>query len=297
MSGPGPRCIAAFAVVPVAAVVGPALLVATGAIFVTMAAIASPGRGHQTRPDPRRRTRRLVPSWWQVVLGAASAVVVWVATGWPVAGLSMGLLAGWVPTLGAKGRQRNAEMAVASGVARVAAMMRDQVLVGADVAEAIRGCVAMAPAAIAPEVTEMAERLQGEEPGPALAAFAERVGDPMAELLAVSLRFALTRRTARLADLFDEVARATEEQVRTRRAIEKDRRRLRTSMWSVMVAVTTWLIVIYFLSGTYLAPYHGFEGQAVMALAGAAFGAGLVGLARMDRIGGPKRLRLQLEAP
>ena len=209
----------------------------------------------------------------------------------------MGLLAAWVPTLSAKGRQRTAEMAVASGVARFAAMMRDQVLVGADVAEAIRGCVAMAPAAIAVEIAEMAERLQGEEPGPALAAFAESVSDPMAELLAVSLRFALTRRTARLADLLDEVARATEEQVRTRRAIEKDRRRLRTSMWSVMAAVNTWLVVIYLLSGTYLAPYYGFEGQAIMALAGAAFAAGLIGLARMDHIGGPKRLRLRLEAP
>jgi hypothetical protein len=140
----------------------------------------------------------------------------------------------------------------------------------------------------------MAERLQVEEPGEVLAAFADEVNDPMAEMLAVSLRFALTRRTAKLADLFDEVARATEEQVRTRRSIEKDRRRLRTAMWSVMIAVTGWLVVIYLLSGSYLAPYDGLRGQAVMALAGGAFAAGLVGLAKMDNIGGPKHLRLRV---
>ncbi|HEX3542278.1 MAG TPA: hypothetical protein VHT75_17725 [Acidimicrobiales bacterium] len=291
---PGATLLVAPPVASLAAVAGPALFVAAGAVFIAMATTASPF-GHPGTPKRERRTPRPLVSWWRLPLGGAVAVGLWLATGWPAAGVWMGLLTAWVPTLSAKGRQRNAEMAVASGIARLAAMMRDQVLVGADVAEAIRGCVAMAPAAIASDVTEMAERLQGEEPGPALAAFAENVNDPMAELLAVSLRFALTRRTAKLADLFDEVARATEEQVRTRRAIEKDRRRLRTSMWSVMVAVTTWLVVIYFLSGTYLAPYHGIKGQAIMALAGAAFAAGLVGLARMDQISGPKRLRLQLD--
>jgi hypothetical protein len=68
-------------------------------------------------------------------------------------------------------------------------------------------------------------------------------------------------------------------------------------MWSVMAAVTAWLVVIYLLSGTYLAPYNSAAGQGVMALAGAAFAGGLLGLARMDQIGGPKRLRLRLEAP
>ena len=243
------------------------------------------------RPHPGSRVPR--SWWWRAHLGATVGVGLWAATGWPVAGLWLGALVAWVPSLAAKGRKRKSEMAVAASVARLAAMMRDQVLVGADVAEAIRGCVAMAPSAIAPEVAEMATRLQSEEPGTVLAAFAGAVNDPMAELLAVSLRFALTRRTAKLADLFDEVARATEEQVRSRRAIEKDRRRLRTAMWSVMAAVTGWLLIIYFLSGSYLDPYDGLRGQAMMALAGGAFAAGLVGLARMDSIGGPKHVRLR----
>jgi hypothetical protein len=147
-------------------------------------------------------------------------------------------------------------------------MMRDQVLVGADVAQAVRGCVGMAPAPIAGAVATMAQRLQVDEPGEVLIGFAAEVNDPMAELLAVSLRFALTRRTAKLADLFNEVARTTEEQVRTRRSIETERRRLRTAMWSVMTAVTAWLVGIYLVSGSYLAPYDGVVADACMEVMG-----------------------------
>jgi tight adherence protein B len=274
--------------VTVAIVAVPAVIAAAGAVLVSMAATDAPLPA-LTRSAPHHRTL-----WWRVALGVVVAVALWAVTGWPVAGAWMGALAFWLPSLAAKGRQRKAEMAVASAVARLAGMMRDQVLVGADVAEAIRGCVAMAPTAIAPAVADMAERLRSEDPDQVLADFAAEVNDPMAELLAVSLRFALTRRTAKLAALFDEVARATEEQVRTRRSIEKDRRRLRTAMWSVITAVTVWLVVIYLLSGSYLAPYNAAQGQAVIALAGAAFAVGLVGMAKMDNIGGPKHLRLQV---
>jgi tight adherence protein B len=265
-----------------------AAIAAIGAALITIAVTGSPLPSLQ-RSSAQRRT-----IWWRVTLGVAVAVALWAMTGWPVAGAWMGALAFWLPSLVARGRQRRTEMAVASAVARLAGMLRDQVLVGADVAEAIRGCVAMAPTAIAPTVAEMAERLRDEDPDRVLSAFAAEVNDPMAELLAVSLRFALTRRTAKLAALFDEVARATEEQVRTRRSIEKDRRRLRTAMWSVITAVTVWLVVIYLLSGSYLAPYDAPQGQAVIALAGAAFAVGLLGMAKMDSIGGPRHLRLRV---
>lgn len=275
----------------VAAVALPAILAASGAVLIAVALSGDTllKADHRQAHSPRPKSTSW---WWRAPLGLLLAVAIWAITGWPVAGVWIGILAAWVPSLAAKGRQRRHEMAVAAGVARLAAMMRDQVLVGADVAEAALGCVDLAPAAVGPAISEMARRLQVENPGPVLADFAAQVDDEMAEMLAVSLQFALTRRTARLADLFDEVARATDEQVRARRSIEKDRRRLRTAMWSVMGAVGAWLTMIYLVSGTYLTPYHGLKGQAVMALAGAAFAAGLVGLAGMDRIGRTVRPRL-----
>lgn len=271
-----------------------AALAALGAVLVASAVQGVALRRERDSAVSDAAVAHATPTWWwRLALGACVAGGVWAATGWPVAGLWFGALAAWVPSLVLTGRQRTREMEVAGGVARLASMMRDQVLVGADVAEAVQGCVSRAPAPIGAAVGEMARRLRFEDPTSVVADFATAVDDPMAEMLAVSVGFALTRRTARLAELFDEVARATEEQVSTRRAVEKDRRRLRTVTWSVMAAVTLWLVGIYVVSGVYLAPYDGLKGQAVMAVAGGAFAAGLAGLAKMDRIAGPKHLRLR----
>jgi hypothetical protein len=210
-----------------------------------------------------------------------------------MAGWWAGGAAAWLPSLALRNRQRCAEMAKAQAVARLAGMMRDQVVVGADVAQAVRGSVEMAPTAIADAVRELADRLETEDPAAALGVFADAVDDPMAEMLAASLRFALTRRTGKLADLFNELAQRTEAQITMRRAIEKDRRRLRGMTWKVMLVVGAWLVGIYVWSGSYLAPYDGFTGQVVLAVGGAVLAAGLVGLSRMDRIGLPARLRLR----
>jgi tight adherence protein B len=166
-------------------------------------------------------------------------------------------------------------------------------LVGADVAQAIDGCVRMAPAPIAGAVERLARRLQVQDPASALGQFADELDDAMAEVLAVGLRFALTRRSRKLADLFAEVARATAAQAAQRRAIEADRRRLRTVVWGALVAVIGWMVLIYVASGPYLAPYGSATGQLVTLTAGGAFAAGLVMLSRMDHIAAPARVRLR----
>jgi tight adherence protein B len=271
-----------------------ALLAAVGVVALAVGLWGRPIVGDRvTRRAGLRRRRDVSGWWWRLAVGAALGSAVWAITGWPAAGWWAGALAAWVPSLALRSRQRRAEEARGVAVARWAAMLRDQVLVGADVAQAIRGSEEMAPAPIAAAVKQLSARLQVQDSAEVLAAFADQVDDPMAEILAVSLRFALTRRTGKLADLLDEVARATGEQVKMRRAIEKDRRRLRTVVWSVLVAVTGWIVVIYVVSGSYLAPYTGLQGQAVMLLAGGAFAVGLVALSRMDRIGAPARLRLR----
>jgi hypothetical protein len=270
------------------------VLAGAGAVIVVLGLWGPPltGGGRVRRSRPARVGP---PSgwWWRGLAGLVVGGAVWAVTGWPAAGLWLGCGAAWLPSLALRNRQRAAEMGTAVAVARLAGMMRDQVVVGADVAQAVRGSVEMAPTAIAPAVRELADRLETEDPGEALGVFADQVGDPMAEMLAASLRFALTRRTGKLADLFDELTRRTEEQITMRRAIEKDRRRLRGMTWKVMLIVVVWVVGIYVWSGSYLAPYDGFTGQIVMACGGAVLAGGLVGLSRMDRIGMPARLHLR----
>ena len=272
-----------------------AVLAAAGALAIGIGVFRPPVLAD--RAENHERIEKLAHTsagWsWRLPVATGAGVAIWAATGWPAAGVWTALLAGWVPSLARRGGQRRAEVARVEALARFAAMMRDQVLVGADVAQAIQGCVRMAPAPIAPAVERLAGRLQVKDAGEALAAFADELDDEMAEVLAVGLRFALTRRSRRLADLFAEVARATAAHAATRRKIETDRRRLRTVVWGALVAVVGWMVLIYVVSGKYLDPYGTAGGQVVMLLAGGAFAAGLVLLSRMDRIGAPTPLRLR----
>ncbi|MDQ1394571.1 MAG: tight adherence protein [Acidimicrobiaceae bacterium] len=276
-------------------VVAAAVLATAGVLAIGIAVFRPPALA--PRRDRRERVERLgdvSAGWsWRLPVAAAAGAAMWAATGWPAAGVWAAVLVGWVPSLARRGAQRRAEVARVEALARFAAMMRDQVLVGADVAQAIQGCVRMAPAPIAPAVERLAARLQVKDAGEALAAFADELDDEMAEVLAVGLRFALTRRSRRLADLFAEVARATSAHAATRRKIETERRRLRTVVWGALVAVLGWMVLIYVVSGKYLDPYGTAGGQVVMLLAGGAFAAGLVLLSRMDRIGAPTPLRLR----
>ena len=233
---------------------------------------------------------RRVGWWWRLPAGVVVGVVVTGVTGWPAAGWWMAVLAVWVPSMARRGRERQASIDRVEAVARWADMLRDQIRVGADVIQAVVGSARVAPTAIAPAVQALAARLQVMEPGEPLAAFAAEVDDPMAELLAVGLQVALTRRTARVSDLFAEVARATREQKQMRQAIEKDRRRLRTVVWGALTAVLGWLVLIFVVSGAYFAPYRRPAGQVVLWAAGAAFALGLGALARMDRVRTPSHL-------
>ena len=272
-----------------------AALAAGGALILGLAAWRTPTAERDHRIPRALASLAAGPAgWsWRLPLGALVGAAVGGATGWPAAGLWSAALVAWLPSLARRGRERRATVARVEAVARWAEMLRDQVLVGADLAQAVRGSARVAPAPIAPAVQALDARLAVMEPAEALAAFAAEVDDPMAELLAAGLRFSLTRRTAKLADLFAEVARTTREQASMRRGIEAERRRLRTVVWGALSAVTAWLVLIYLLSGAYLAPYDTGRGQAVMFLAGAAFAGGLAALSKMDRIGAPVRLHLR----
>jgi Flp pilus assembly protein TadB len=251
-------------------------------------------------PPVRRRAGWSVPPphrWGpRLAAGVAAGGAVWAVTGWPAAGLWLGALAAWLPSLAARGRARQAEVAKVEAIARFAEMLRDQILVGADVAHAVTAGARVAPGPIADAIGQLQIGLQtGGDPAEVVTGFAATVDDPMADLLAVGLKMALTRPTARLSELFAEAARATREQASLRRDVEAERRRLRTVTWSVLAAVVGWLTAVYILSGRYLAPYGTPVGQAVLVLAGGAFATGLVALSRMDRVASPGRLSLAEE--
>src|SRR5438128_834610 len=128
------------------AVVLAGVLAAAGAVIVAVGLWGPPlvGGGRPRRPPPTLGGAG-AGWWWRGLIGAGVGLTVWAVTGWPAAGWWSGCAAAWVPSLALRNRQRAGEMATAMAVARLAGMMRDQVVVGADVAQAVRGSVGMAP--------------------------------------------------------------------------------------------------------------------------------------------------------
>ncbi len=272
-------------------VVACAALAAAGAALVAGALTdtASPERRGVPGPDVRAWGRRAAAG---AAGGLAAGAAVWWATGWPVAGGWAALAGAVAPTMAGRGRGRRADQARTEAVARWARMLADQVRVGADLATAVRVSARLAPAPLAPALGRLARRLPIEGPAPALGALADELADPMADLVAAALVMAMTRPTGRVADLLGELARSCEEQAAMRGRVETDRRRVRTVVRGSALAIFGWLVAIFVLSGHYFDPYTSASGQAMLVVVGAAFAAGVWGLARMDTLAAPPRLLL-----
>lgn len=265
-----------------------ALLLGAGAAILTAALMAgAPAPTAPVHPRSRRGPSHLgARIGLAVVLGA---LVGWV-TGWPAA-------AGWsaafgfgLPSLAGTGGRRSAAVARIEGVAAWAEMLRDQAAAGADLAQAVQASAAHAPAAIAAPVARLAIRLRRQPPTQALAAFADEVADPTADLVATALAVAFTQQARRVGDLLATLASSAREQAGMRLRVERDRARIRTVARATGGVVLGWTVLVYVASGQFFAAYDDPVGQLMLLLVGALFALGVIGLARLDRLPTADRL-------
>lgn len=262
------------------AVVGLGLLVVTAGLA-----------GVQWRPRwpavPRWNADRVL---LRAGLGAAGFVGAWLATGWP-AGAMVAATGGLVLPSLAGARSRRAE-----GVARIEAIaawaeqLRDVMAAASGIQEAIVVTAPLAPASIATEVGRLAEALSRRERlGPALAAFAEEVSHPLADMVVTSLALASDRQ-GRLGEVLGEVARSARQTANMRLRVEAARARTYVTtrlIVGITAAIGIWLVVF---RRDYLAPFDTAAGQVMVVVIGAIFaGAGAV-MARMARPVEPARL-------
>ena len=248
-------------------------------------------------PRPARHRPRPEQFGLRVVLGLGGAAGAYALTGWVMAGVWVAALGAAAPSLASVGRRRKAEVARVEAVATWAEMLRDQVAVGADLAQAIVASAPRAPAAIAEPLGRLAARMRREDPVSAMASFGDELGDPQADLVVAALTLAFTRPARKLGDLLGALANSAREQAAMRLRIERDRARVRTVARSATAAVLAWLVVLYAISGRFFAPYDSAGGQVVLGVIGAAFAAGLWGLSRLDRITPASRLRMASVKP
>lgn len=248
------------------------------------------------RGEPLARDRsglRLTPGaqrWLpRLSAGVGVGLVVVLVTGWPVGAALAGALAAQVPTLFGGRAARAAELARAEAIAAWTSQLRDMLVVGSGILETIEVTAPLAPRPIRAEVSRLALGLRGGRLGPALAAFATEVGDPMADLVAAALAMAATESGGSLGELLGSLAARTRDQAAMRRRMDKEHAPIRTQARWVGVITVVCVVAVFVFDRGILAAYDSAAGQLVLGVIGACFLGVFAMLARMSRVPGPER--------
>jgi Flp pilus assembly protein TadB len=263
--------------------------------LVVAAAAARGAHAVQSPPAPRAMSLDAISSGRLARVGAAvaAAVVALAATGWPAAALVAGLCGAWLPSLVSGRRHHVDERALIEAIAAWTEMLRDAVASGRGVQEAIAVTASLAPEAVRSATMTLRARSVRGPLAPALRAFADEVGDPMADLVAATLTLAATREVRELADLLGALARTTRQRAALRLAAEAGRAGMRTTARAIVGVTVALLLGLVTLQPAYLAPYATPVGQLVAVAAGAWFVLGFWGLARLGRPPASRRLHLR----
>lgn len=254
---------------------------------------ASPGTSDGDRGGPVTLTGaagRWAGLGRQAVLAAAGALLLGLATRWPVAAIS-GAVLGWffVDLAGQKGA-RDAALERSEAVAGWAEMLRDTLAGAHGLEQAIATTAAVAPTAIRDDLLLLTARLPSEPLPSTLRRLADELADPTADLVVAALIIAAEGSSRDLGVLLGSLAEAARDEAAMRRRVEATRARARTTV-QIVTGLTVLLAAgLLAFSGGYLDPYGDPLGQAVLAFIAGLFGTSLWWLARMARYQAPERL-------
>ena len=159
---------------------------------------------------------------------------VWALTGWPVAGLTASVAVVGLPSLLSTART------AARGIERIEAVeewtrrLADILSVGVGLEQAVTTSVRTVPDPIRSEVTTLAARLNARMPTEqALRLFADDLNDATGDLVVAALLLGHRRRGPGVARTLSSVADSVADEVATRRRIEADRAKPRTTARAV----------------------------------------------------------------
>jgi tight adherence protein B len=238
-----------------------------------------------TRPTTTQRDAGRLPQLTGgVAVGLLAAVGVWLVCGWPVltlAALAAGLL---VPRWWTHRTESAAQASRTEAIAEVAAGLRDAVRGGLGVTDALGGLARWGPPALRPALGQLATDAATIGLPNALDGFAQRLADPLADVLAATL--ALNHRLGgrNLSAVLDDLAAAIHAEAHTLREVHARQAQQRLSARLVAAAPLVILLAIRQTNPAYLAPFDTPTGQAVLAVA---LGLILAGYGAMVRLARP----------
>jgi len=246
------------------------------------------GPGSRSGPGATRRTHGFAPG--PAAAAVAAGVVGALVTGWPVAGLIAGVAVYALPRLL---RQMSGASSIVTleGIATWTELLQGTLAASAGLGQAIVATAELSPAPIRGATRQLASQLQaGVEPRAALLRFAEEVGDPSADRVVCALLLAYTERAQRLGDLLSALAESTREEAALRLRVETSRASVRSGVRTVMMFSVAFAGALALLARSYLAPFGSPSGQAMLAVVGGLYAAGLTLMVTLARPPRPIRL-------
>ncbi|MFC7308959.1 type II secretion system F family protein [Streptomyces monticola] len=273
------------------------VLVAAGLVAVVIATVGTtrpPGHGRLAQwraqafggPAAGRRAARRRSL---LIASGVVTVATWLLTGVFVVSVLVGLAVIGVPWLLAPTASSKLRIAKLEGLAEWSQRLAEVIRLGFALEAALSTSRKNAPAALAEEVGELADKLQANWPAAeALYDFADRLDDITADKVTAALALAAMDPGPRLADALEDLSASVREEVASRRRIEAGREKARTAV-RVMTFISIGLIPAGFLVPHYTAPYATLFGQLFLALVTSAFVAVLVWARRLSNRRPPAR--------
>ncbi|HUL25900.1 MAG TPA: type II secretion system F family protein [Streptosporangiaceae bacterium] len=264
----------------------------TGVFLLAVAIRGLPGgpgaAAGRTSLLARRRLRELAAPRTAAALAAGAVTLV--ATRWLVAAAGVALLVfAWRGLSGAAGERR--ALARLEALATWTESLRDTIAGAVGLEQAIPASLRVAAPVIKEPLSALVERLHIRVPMPdALLRFADDLDDPGADLIIAALVINARLRGPGLRDLLGSLSASVREELDMRRKVTAERRSIRRSVQIVVGVSVGMALALALLDHSFLAPYDGVSGQAVLAVVVGIYAAGIIWLRRLARFDTPQRL-------
>lgn len=240
-------------------------------------------------PAPRKVTNRYPDLALRLGASAVAGGIALAVTRWPIAvlaAMALGFFFRDVFFVGERGRS-DVDRSVA--IAAWTEMLRDTLSASSGLEEAIAATAPLAAPSIQPALAGLMSRLGRVPLSGALADFANDLADPTGDLVASALILGAQGEAQQLGELLSALADSARDDAAMRLGVHATRASTQTSV-RVVAGITIAMVVgLLFLNRSYLQPYQGVTGQAVLGLVFALFAGGLFWLRHMSRFKAPER--------
>lgn len=215
--------------------------------------------------SPREQRSHQIKLVTALVVGAAG----WLLTGWPAAGVIVGIAVPGIPWLVAAGGAERAAVARLEAVEAWTRRLADIVARGLGLQQAIVATAATPPRLIETEVRDLAARLQAHSsPEAALRQFADDLDDYTCDQVVAPLVLHLSDRGEGLHEVLTDISRSIAAEIEMRSTVDAKRAGPRFAV-RFLTGMTIGLLLFGLLNPTYLEPYGTVLGQLILlALAG-----------------------------